>query len=94
MTIKFSKAFDLVFHALTYMKVDNASNIYNFYYVEIMSKQKQKENFTYDISSAMSTLCRYYNANFERLGMINFLPFYCADYNDLKNCFMQNECFT
>jgi hypothetical protein len=92
--LRFSKAFDLVFHALAHMKVDNASNLYNADYAASMSKQKQTEGFAYDISSALSEICCYYNANFERLGMINFLPFYCTDYNDMKNRFMQYKGFT
>jgi hypothetical protein len=94
MTIKFSKAFDLVFHVLAHMKVENASNLYNSDYTANMSKQKQKEGFAYNISSALSEVSHYYNANFDRLGMINFLPFYCADYEDMKNCFMQHKGFT
>jgi hypothetical protein len=94
MTIKCSKAFDLVFHALAHMKVDNASNLYNADYAANMLKQKQAEGFAYDISSALPEISHYYNANFERLGMINFLPFYCADYEDMKNCFIQYKGFT
>jgi hypothetical protein len=94
MTIKFSKAFDLVFHALAHMKVENASNLYSSDYAANMSKQKQKEGFAYNISSALSEISHYYNANFDRLGMINFLPFYCTDYEDMKHCFMQHKGFT
>jgi hypothetical protein len=94
MTIKFSKAFDLVFHALAHMKVDNASNLYHSDYAVNMFKQKQAAGFAYDISFALSEISHYYNANFERLGVINFLPFYFTDFEEMKNCFIQYNGFT
>jgi len=90
--IKYSKYFDLVFHVLAYLKVHNASNLYDTKYIEKMAIEKQ--NFEYDIIPKINLLQEYYNNNFGRLGMINFLPFYSTDFNNIKNVFINFNQFT
>ncbi|WP_461251217.1 hypothetical protein, partial [Treponema sp. R8-4-B8] len=90
--IKYLKHFDLVFHVLAYLKVDNASNLYSDEYIEKMAIEKQ--NFAYDIIPHINSLKDYYNNNFNRLSLINFLPFYSKDFNDLKNIYRNCNSFT
>jgi hypothetical protein len=89
--INYLKHYDLVFHVLAYLKVDNASNLYSDEYIKKMSIKKQY--FKYDIIPKINLLQDYYNNNFERLSMINFLPFYSKDFNDLKNIYRNNNSF-
>jgi len=90
--IKYSKYFDLVFHVLAYLEVHNASSLYDTKYIEKMAIEKQ--NFEFDIIPKINLLQEYYNNNFGRLMMINFLPFYTTDFNDIKNIFINFNQFT
>jgi hypothetical protein len=54
----------------------------------------EKSGFAYDIKPAVNSLQDYYNENFERLMLINFLPYYCNDYNEMKNNFLACNRFT
>lgn len=70
---KYSVVQDLMYHILAHMKVENASNLYSETYIDNVNKIK---NGRYDsITEVVSHLSNYYNENFERLGVINFLPF-------------------
>lgn len=78
---KYSVVQDLMYHILAHMKVENASNLYSKAYIDNVKKIK---NGRYDsITEAVSHLSNYYNENFERLGVINFLPFVCSSVQDL-----------
>ncbi len=90
--IKYSKHFDLLFHVLAYLKVDNASDLYDKQYIERMMNEKQ--GFYYDIISDINTLQDYYNQHFERLMMINFLPFHADSYDHMKTLFHSYEKYT
>jgi hypothetical protein len=90
--IRYSKHIDLVFHILAHMKVNNASDLYCDEYIEKLAKEKQ--NFQYDIIPHINSIQDYYNNNFGRLNLINFLPFFTNDFNELKNIFKNYEYFT
>jgi len=76
---KYSVVYDLMYHILAHMKVENASNLYSEIYIENVNRIK---NGRYDsITEAVSHLSNYYNENFERLGVINFLSF---DYSSVQ----------
>ena len=47
-----------------------------------------------DLTAELAPLTAYYNENFDRLAMINFLPFYCSDVNALIHTLMHFEGFT
>ena len=71
--IKYSMHIDLLFHVLSYLKVRNASNCYCQQYIDKMAIEKN--SFDYNIIPAIEELQEYYNKNFHRLMMINFLLF-------------------
>lgn len=78
---KYSVVYDLMYHILAHMKVENASDLYSEAYIDNINKIK---NGRYDsIAEAVSHLADYYNENFERLGVINFLPLMCPSVQDL-----------
>lgn len=84
--------FDLVYHMLAHMPVNNASDLYSPEYIDRI-KQAKGERFE-DITDAMGALAEYYNQNFNRLAMVNFLPIHCLDLNSLKVMLEQFSCFT
>jgi hypothetical protein len=88
----YPKHYDLIFHVLAYFKVNNASNLYDERYIEKIANEKAR--FIYDIKPAVNSLQVYYNENFERLMLINFLPFYCNGYDEMKNTFLSCNRFT
>lgn len=90
--IKYSMHIDLIFHVLAYLKIENASNCYCQEYIDKMSIEKN--SFEYNIVAAIDNLKEYYNKNFGRLMLINFLPFYSSNYDELKQIFLENNNFT
>ena len=75
MTIEFrySVVSDLMYHILAHMKVENASDLFSQSYIVSADRMK---NGQYDsIAEYAVRLSEYYNTNFNRLGIINFLPF-------------------
>jgi len=90
--IKYSKHIDLIFHVLAYLKVNNASDCYSKKYIDKIAKLKSKSD--YDIAQNINLLQEYYNDNFDRLGMINFLPFYSDSFEELKDIFINHNNFT
>ena len=78
--------YDLVFHALAHMQVDNISDLYCEEYIEQVDRPL--------LAEIMATLAEYYNANFERLSLVNFLPCYVADYDAIKDLFQNYQSFT
>lgn len=89
---KYSVVYDLMYHILAHMKVENASNLYSESYIFKISKAK---NGRYDnIEKVISDLAVYYNMNFDRLGIVNFLPFYCSSVDELVNAMENFNGFT
>ena len=70
----YSKCVDLVYHVLAYMQVCNDSNLYSEKYIREFEKYRMASEFSYDLKHAMTKIEQYYNQNFERLGIVNFLP--------------------
>lgn len=86
----YSEISDLVFHFLAHMKVYNASDLYSEKYIESIRRAK---NGSSDIMQEAASLSSYYNNNFERLGVINFLPFYCAGFGEFKDLLLGYNAF-
>lgn len=76
------QGFDLVYHVLAHMQVPNASNLYSAEYVKKI--QEEKKDGVAALPDALQSLQAYYLQHFDRLGMINFLPFENADLLELK----------
>lgn len=94
MKVEFTYAYvlDLVYHMLAHMPVNNASDLYSKEYI---TKIKEAKGGQYeDITDSMGQLGEYYNAHFERLGMLNFLPFGCQNLDALKYMVKQHPYFT
>ena len=70
----YSKCVDLVYHVLAYMQVYNASNLYSEKYIREFEKFRRASEFSFDLKPAMTKIQQYYNHNFERLQIVNFLP--------------------
>lgn len=90
--IKYSMHIDLFFHVFSYFKVENASDCYCEQYIDKMAAEKGA--FTYNLVAEVEDLQEYYNKNFNRLMLINFLPFYCVDYKDFKQRLLGFNGFT
>jgi len=84
--------YDLVLHVFAYFKVNNASNLYDELYIAQMTEEKA--DFAYDIKPSAASLQDYYNENYERLMLINFLPYYCSGYDEMKSKFLTCNRFT
>lgn len=88
-TFRYSVVHDLMFHILSHMQVANASNLYSEAYIDHINSIK---NGRYDsITAAAAHLSDYYNANFERLGVVNFLPLVSSSVQDLIGA-LENYC--
>ena len=82
----YPKHYDLIFHVLAYLKVNNASDLYDEKYIERMA---------HDLTPKINSLQKYYNENFERLALVNFLPYYCGGgFDEMKNSFINCGRFT
>ena len=90
--ISYTQLADLVFHVLAYMKINNASDLYDEAYIERMAIEKT--DFEYDIIPHIEGLKEYYNQNFGRLAIINFMPFYVGSLQDLRNRLSNFQDFT
>ena len=84
-TFKYSEIADLVFHLLAYLKVDNQSDLYSRAYIDAFDRLRTDGRSPSDEVAALSS---YYNENFEKLAVINFLPFYAADLDTLEASLM------
>ncbi len=86
---KYAKHIDLIFHVLAHMQVNNASDLYSQKYIDNFKLlRNNKELFIpYD-------LAEYYNKHFNNVGMINFLPFYSKDFDELKHLILNYNGFT
>ncbi len=81
-----------MYHILAHMKVENPSSLYSEAYIENVNKIK---NGRYEsITETVSQLADYYNENFERLGVINFLPLICPSVQDLIGATENYDGFT
>lgn len=85
---------DIVFHVLTHMKVDNASNIFNENYIEEISLEKKKLGIQDNLRECLEALTDYYMTHFERLTIINFIPFVTNSFEALTQTLMHLEHFT
>ena len=85
----YSKVVDLVYHVLAHMQVSNASNLYSETYIRMFEPYREENGFSFDPKSAVNKMQGYYNQNFERLGVVNFLPFaqIDEDFEALKSRF-------
>ncbi|MCL2404878.1 MAG: hypothetical protein FWC92_04940 [Defluviitaleaceae bacterium] len=88
----YSRHYDLIFHVLSHIKVENASDLYDEQYIKDIAREKNGP--VYDVITAAQTIQDYYNSNFERLGVINFLPYFCDSYDAMKKAFVTYEQFT
>ena len=79
---KYCKHIDLVYHILNHMHVQNSSDLYSQKYVD--SIQMNKKDGDINILEELRLLEVYYNDNFERLTIVNFLPFYSNTLEELK----------
>lgn len=82
MEFTYSYVFDLVYHVLAHMQVNNPSNLYSEEYIGKI--REAKGGHFEDITEQMGQLAEYYNAHFERLMMVNFLPFSCRNLEELQ----------
>ncbi|HIZ19685.1 MAG TPA: hypothetical protein H9674_02375 [Firmicutes bacterium] len=78
MDFLYQKHVDLVFHILAHIKVDNPSDLFSEPYIEKMSLAIQDDPIFLPQSAVT-----YYNQNFDRLGIINFLPFFAQSMEEL-----------
>lgn len=74
---------DIVFHVLTHMKVENASNIFNEAYVQEIMQEKERLGITSNLIVQLEDLTDYYMKHFERLSIINFIPFITNSFEEL-----------
>lgn len=86
----YSEVSDLLFHFFAHMKVQNASDLYSEDYINAMQLER---NGDASILQDAASLTSYYNDNFERLGVINFLPFYCSDLQSFQELLLHYEAF-
>lgn len=85
---------DIVFHVLTHMKVENASNIFNETYVEEVKQEKKRLGFTDNLLDQLENLIDYYMKHFERLAIINFIPFMTNSFEELTETLVNWVSFT
>lgn len=76
---------DLVLHCLAHMHVNNDSDLYDFEYIQEINLEKDRMNFPKDLEEHMSHLSKAYNENFERTSLVNFLPLYIQELEELQN---------
>ena len=88
-SFKYSLISDLVFHVLAYMHVNNASNLYSRKYIKSFAPSIES-----GLSDKVSKIEDYYNDNFERLCMINFLPIYCNNLESLSRTLLSYDRFS
>ena len=89
---QYSAICDLVYHILAHMKVENASDLYSEDYINLISKSKNETESL--LCKEVEKITEYYNDNFERLGIINFLPCYCSALEELQNALLTYNDFT
>ena len=83
---------DLVFHVLAHMRVQNPSDLFSPVYIQNMQPVRKLASF--DLSAEIKRLEDGYNRDFQRLGIINFLPFFCEDLPELESLLLQRSSFT
>lgn len=89
---QYSVICDLVYHILAHMKVENASNLYSEDYINLISKSKNETESS--LCKEVEKITEFYNYNFERLGIVNFLPCYCSTLEELQNALLTYNDFT
>ena len=88
-SFKYSLISDFVFHVLAHMHVNNASNLYSRKYIESFPLSKDS-----GLLDKVSKIEDYYNDNFERLCIINFLPVYCNNLEALIGALLSYDSFS
>lgn len=83
---------DLVFHVLAHMRVQNPSDLFSPVYIQNIQPVRKLASF--DLSAEIKRLEDGYNRDFQRLGIINFLPFFCEDLPELESLLLQRSSFT
>lgn len=89
---QYSLIFDLVYHILAHMKVENASNLYFEDYINLISRSKNETESS--LLKEVEKITGFYNDHFERLAIVNFLPCYCSTLEELKNVLLTYNDFT
>jgi len=90
--ISYSIHADLVFHVLAHMRVNNASNLHCEEYIETMSSKRG--GFDFDLVSQLREIEEYYNNNFGRLAIINFMPYFVPNFDVYKGALQSFQGFT
>lgn len=85
---------DIVFHVLTHMKVDNASNLFNAEYVEDIRKEKERQGIADTLLNQVGNITDYYIKHFDRLAVINFVPFITYSLGELSEKLLSMPYFT
>ena len=88
-SFKHSLISDLVFHVLAHMHVNNASDLYSEKYIESFNSSIESS-----LSNKVLKIEDYYNDNFERLCLINFLPIYCNNLESLRGTLLSYDRFS
>lgn len=89
---KYSVVQDLMYHILAHMKVNNVSDLYSETYIDCIDKIKSSKYDSLEVP--VSHLSNYYNENFGRLAVINFIPFVCSSAQDLVGMLENGYGFT
>lgn len=85
---------DLVLHCLAHMKVENDSDLYNEAYIKTIAKKKDALQLENTLEEKMQQLKAVYEEGFERLGLVNFIPFYVHTAKELEAALLQQPFFT
>lgn len=85
---------DIIFHILSHMKVDNASNLFNPGYVKEINYEKETIGIKENRIDKINNLNKYYLDNFDRLSIINFIPLKTKSYEELTRTIIDWGTFT
>lgn len=75
---------DLTYHVFCHMKVDHVSDLYSTDYIRAINASKEAESFPAGLVGSLVDLERIYNAYFDCLGIVQFLPYHANSVEDLK----------
>lgn len=80
---------DLVFHVLSHLNISpNPSNLYSQEYILIINKEKESCKVNTDLELRLSRIKSFYLKGFNKLSIINFIPFFTGSYDELKIALM------
>lgn len=83
---KYSYIFDIIYHVFAHMKVNNASDLYDESYIEKIASDH--------LANDMNKLSEYYNTNFNRLMIIQFILTKANTIDDVESILLSNNRFT